>query len=142
MAIQHCSSFSLETLQGVHDFDNDTIKMALFGPSASFDSDTTTYTTTGELASVEGYAVGGNTLTLTAGYPQLEDGYGSVRFDETSWTFTEPKTIRYGLIYNQSKANRAIASIDFSLTEAYSGDFTVRFPLSLRPVVQHTFSLG
>lgn len=141
MSVQYCSSFSLETLQGVHDFDNDVVKLALYGPGASFDSDTTIYTTSGEI-SPSGYTAGGNSLDLLAGYPQLENGWGSLRFDEVSWTFTSDATIRWGLVYNADKANRAIFSILFPLTTAQAGDFTVRFPLSLPPQVQHRFSLG
>ena len=141
MAIQYCSSFSLETLQAVHDFDNDTIRMALYDNTASFDSDTTVYGTTGELTTL-GYTAGGVTLSLISGYPQLENGWGSVRFEEASWTFSDPATIRHALMYNASKSNRAILSITFPLTSTQAGPFIVRFPLSLAPQVQHRFSLG
>ncbi len=142
MAVQYCSSFSLETLQGLHDFRTDTIKLALYDGSASFDKDTTAYTATNELASGDGYTTAGKTLSLSSGFPQLEDGWGSVRFDNVTWTFTASKTIKWGLLYNVTASNRAILSIDFGLTTVGTGDFTVRFPTTQNPVVQHRFSLG
>lgn len=141
MAVQYCSSFSLETLEGLHDFRTDVIMLALYGPSASFDSDTTAYSTTGEIGP-GGYTPGGAQLSLLAGYPQLEGGWGSLRFDELSWTFTSNATIRRGLVYNSTADNRAIFSIEFPLTATQAGNFIVRFPLSLPPQVQHRFSLG
>jgi len=141
MAVQYCSSFSLETLQGVHDFTSDVIKLAIYDENASFDSDTTVYTASNEI-SPAGYNAGGAALTLLATYPKLEDGWGSLRFDEVSWTLTEAATVRRGLIYNSSKANRAILAITFPLTTTNRGDFIVRFPLTLAPQVQHRFSLG
>ena len=45
-----CSSFKEELLKGVHDFENDTFKMALYTSSATLDASTTAYTVTNEVS--------------------------------------------------------------------------------------------
>ena len=53
--------FKKELLQGVHNFDTDVFKIALYTSSATLDSTTTVYSATNE-ASGTGYTAGGNTL--------------------------------------------------------------------------------
>jgi hypothetical protein len=50
-----------------------------------------------------------------------------VTFDNPVWTGAS-FTCRGGLIYNSSKANRAIAVIDFGADTTASGTFTVQLP--------------
>ena len=136
MTIQYCQSFLLEQLTGTHDFSSDTIKLALFDVNASFDQDTTTYSTANELANGTGYTTGGATMALASGYPKIENGFGAVRFatPAATWTFTSIKNPTWALMYNASKSNRAIMSIFFSNRSAF-GDFSITFPLSLDPII-------
>ena len=52
-----CNSFKQELLQGLHDLDGHTLKMALFTSSATLDATTTAYSTTNE-SSGTGYTAG------------------------------------------------------------------------------------
>lgn len=122
MSAQHslCNSFRLELLQGVHDFTSDTFKCALYTSSASIGASTTAYSTTNEVSGT-GYTAGGATLTVASGYPKVNASaeYGIaagrvalVDFNDTSWSGSN-FSARYGLIYNSSKSNKAVAVIDF-----------------------------
>jgi hypothetical protein len=129
----YTQSFLVELLRGVHDFSSDTFKLALFDGSVPMDSATTVYSATGEVTAGNGYTAGGTAMTITATYPKFEGG-GAVRFGDVSWTFAANKTVRYALIYNSSKANRAVLIIDMG-TGLYRSTFTVSFPLSVTPTV-------
>jgi hypothetical protein len=136
MSIAICSSFLLECLTGVHDLSTDVIKCALFDGSADFDIDTTAYSTTNEAVAGDGYTAGGVTLALSSGYPQIENDRAGVRFDDASWTLTANKTVRWALIYNSSKSNKAILSIDlFGQARTVTGSFSLGFPLALAPII-------
>src|SRR5688572_22174937 len=135
MTIAYCASFSLELLQAIHDFDVDVFKMALFDGNASFNVDTTAYSVTNE-ASGEGYTAGGATLVLASGYPQIENDRGSVRFTDPTWTFIDAVNVRWGLLYNSSKDNRAVLSIDMGREFRLAGPFDITIPLSAPPMVQ------
>lgn len=137
MAIHRCKSFSLDLLKGRHDFENDTFRLALYSPAASFDSDTTAYTATNEIVAT-GYTAGGTALTLTTGYPKLEDQFGSVRFEDATWAISTPTTIGWALLYNATESNLAVCSIEINSVEI-AGAVTVRFPISLPPIVQVRF---
>ena len=130
MSVALCGSFLLECLTGTHDLSTDTIKAALFSEDASFDFDTTAYAATNEIANGDGYTTGGATLTLSSGYPQLVSDKAAVRFEDQVWTFTASRSVRWALIYNSSKSNRAILSIDFGNTRNVNGVFTLKFPLT------------
>ena len=60
-----CNSFKQELLQGLHDLDGHTLKMALFTSSATLGATTTAYSTTNE-SSGTGYTAGGATLANVA----------------------------------------------------------------------------
>lgn len=120
-----CSSFKSELLGGTHDLDTDVIKIALFTSAATLDATTTAYATTNEVVGT-GYVAGGNTL----GSPgiTLSGTTAFVDFADSTWT-TATITARGALIYNSSKANRAIAVLDFGADKtSTSGDFTVQMP--------------
>lgn len=134
MGIQYCKSFLLEQLQAIHDFSGDTFKIALFDNSASFDDETTAYSTTNEIV-VTGYTAGGEELTLSSGYPQIESGAAAVRWDSVTWTFSGNATIRWALIYNSSKANRSVLSVDFAGPRIYMSTFVVEFPSLSPPII-------
>jgi hypothetical protein len=120
-----CNSFKEEVLTGVHDIENDTIKIALFTSSATLDADTTAYATTNEVVGT-GYTAGGNTLAGAA--VTLDGSVAIVDFTDTTWS-SASITARGALIYNSSKADRAIAVLDFGSDKTSTdGDFTVIFP--------------
>jgi hypothetical protein len=120
-----CNSFKEEVLTGVHDIENDTIKIALFTSSATLDADTTAYATTNEVVGT-GYTAGGNTLAGAA--VTLDGSVAIVDFNDTTWA-SASITARGALIYNSSKADRAIAVLDFGSDKTSTdGDFSVIFP--------------
>lgn len=118
------TSFKQDILLGVHDFDTDTIKMALYLATADLGAATTVYTTSGETSGT-GYTAGGKTLTgvtvLTSGTTAYVD------FADPSW---DPAafTARGALIYNASKSNKAIAVLDFGADKTATTTFTVQMP--------------
>lgn len=119
------SSFKQQILLGEHDLDTDVIKMALYTSSATLDASTTVYSTTDEVTGT-GYTAGGNTLTGAA--VTLDGATAVVDFNDTQWT-SATITARGALIYNSSKANKAIAILDFGADKTCtSGTFTVTFP--------------
>ena len=122
-----CTSFKTELLGGVHDLDTDTIKIALFTSSATLGATTTVYSTSNEVVGT-GYTAGGNTLTgatiTSSGTTAIVD------FDNTTWA-SSTITARGAMIYNASKANRAIAILDFGSDKSSTdGDFTIQFPVA------------
>jgi len=99
--------------------------MALYGSSANLGPDTTAYTTTGEITGT-GYTAGGVALTsvvvgLTGGVTYLD----AANIEWPVATFIA----RAGLLYNASKANRALAVLDFGAEKASLGNtFRVVLP--------------
>ena len=119
------TSFKVELFGGIHDLDTDTIKIALFTSAATLSAATTAYATTNEVVGT-GYSAGGNTLSGAA----ISSGGTTafVDFADTTWS-TATITARGALIYNSSKANRAIAVLDFGADKtSTAGDFTVQMP--------------
>lgn len=133
--IQFCSSFALENLQAIHDFSADTFKIALFSSAAALSVSTTSYSTSNEVANGNGYTTGGATAAVSSSYPSLISNAAGVRFDTVSWTFTDTQSLRYGLLYNSSKSNRAVAVLDIGQARNVSGLFEITFPLSLDPFI-------
>jgi hypothetical protein len=119
-----CSSFKQESWLGIHDLDTDVLKFALYTGQADLSQATTVYTTSQEVVGA-GYTVGGEILT---GVQVLLSGTTAyVTFNNPVWTGAS-FTCRGGLIYNTSKANRAIAVIDFGADKTASGTFTITLP--------------
>jgi hypothetical protein len=121
-----CSSFKEELLKGVHDFENDTFKIALYTSSATLDASTTAYTTSNEVTG-SGYTAGGQDLdspTVT-----LSGTTAFVDFADETWT-TASITARGALIYNSTAAgNPAVAVFDFGADKtSTAGNFVVQFP--------------
>jgi hypothetical protein len=119
------TSFKAELYQAIHDLLTDTLKIALYGGSASLDASTTAYTTTEEVVGT-GYTAGGVTIT---GVTVNSSGYTAyVSFNDPSWA-SASFTARAALIYNSSKANRSIAVLDFGADKTVSGNtFTITLP--------------
>lgn len=120
-----CSSFKQQLLLGEHDLDTDVIKIALYTSAATLDASTTAYTTSNEVVGT-GYTAGGN--TLSGATVSLTGTTAFVDFADTTWS-NATITARGALIYNSSKANKAIAVLDFGGDKtSTAGDFTVVFP--------------
>jgi hypothetical protein len=120
-----CNSFKEELLEGIHDFLTDTFKVALYTNNATIGPDTTAYTTSNETSGA-GYTAGGNTLTGVA--VALSQGIAYVDFGDTTWT-SGNFSARGALIYNSSKANRAVAVFEFGEVKTVSsGNFQIQFP--------------
>jgi hypothetical protein len=134
MGIQYCKSFVQETFEAYHDFRTDVVMASVFGSGASFDENTTAYSATGEVSD-SGYTAGGAALTLVATYPAWEGPRFCVRFSDYQWTFASPVTIRWILLYNASKSNRAILSIDMGSPNTVWGNFNLSFPLTQPPMI-------
>ena len=121
-----CNSFKQELLQGLHDLDGHTLKMALFTSSATLGATTTAYSTTNE-SSGTGYTAGGATLANVA--VSLSGTTAFVDFDNVSFTSATISDAAGALIYNSSASNRAIAVVDFGATKSVSsGTLTITLP--------------
>jgi hypothetical protein len=117
------TSFKAELYQAIHNLLTDTLKIALYTANANLNETTTVYSSANEVVSA-GYTAGGNTLT---GVTLNTSGYTAyVNFNNVSWTAA--LTARCALIYNASKANRAIAVIDFGADKTSRTTFLVTMP--------------
>jgi hypothetical protein len=113
--------FKAELLQGIHDFNTDVFKLALYVATADLGANTVVYTTVGEVTGA-GYTAGGETMTGVSVSPQ-----GFVNFANVVWPVAN-FTARGALIYNSSKANRAVAVLDFGADKTATTSFTVQVP--------------
>jgi hypothetical protein len=119
-----CSSFKQESWLGIHDLDTDTLKMALYTANANLSQATTVYTTADEVVGA-GYTAGGE--VITGAQVLLSGTTAYLTFNNPVWSGAS-FVCRGGLIYNASKADRAIAVIDFGADKTASGTFTVQLP--------------
>jgi hypothetical protein len=103
--------------------------MALYTATADLSQATTAYnvSTAGQVPSGSGYTTGGE--TITGAQVLLSGTTAYLTFNNPVWSGAS-FTCRGGLIYNSSKANRAIAVIDFGADKTASGTFTVQLPAS------------
>ena len=118
------NSFVEEVLQGVHDFTNDTFKLALYTANADLNADTTAYTTAEEVSGF-GYTLGGNAMTGVS--VNSSNGVIFIGFDDVAWPLGQ-FTARGGLIYNSSKSNRSVAILNFGADKTSTSSFTVQMP--------------
>jgi hypothetical protein len=120
-----CTSFKAELYQGIHNLLTDDIYIALYTSTADLSAATTVYTTTGQVVA-SGYTAGGQKLLS----PTVNSsGYTAyVSFANPSWSGAI--TARGALIYNASKANRAIAVLDFGSDKTSTTTFTVTMPVN------------
>ena len=120
------TSFKAEILQGIHD-SADTYKIALYTSAATLGAATTAYAATNEISGT-GYTAGGQVLS---GFSVTTSGTTAI-LDFTTDPSWENATItaRGALIYNASKANKAVMVLDFGSDKSNSeGTFTIRLPL-------------
>lgn len=118
------TSFKAEILQGIHD-SADTYKIALYTSAATLGASTTAYSATNEVVGT-GYTAGGTTLT---GYSVTTSGTTAILdFADASWP-SATITARGALIYNSSKANKAVYVLDFgSDISSTNGTFAITMP--------------
>lgn len=93
-------SFAEELFQGVHDFDTDVFKIALY--TTLLDQTTTAYSATNEVSGGS-YVAGGETATLT-----LTRTDNVVTLELAEIDISTPQTMQSYLLYNSSKANRSV----------------------------------
>lgn len=121
------TSFLLDLLRGEQNLDNDTFKLALYGPNADLTTSTVLYTPEGEVVSPN-YDAGGKTLVnkgvTSAGY------IAYAGFDDVVWEGPVTFNVNGGLIYNSTKGNRTVAVLNFGMTYqiANQTNWIVRFP--------------
>ena len=116
------NSFLLELIQGIHDLDADTLKIALYSSGATLDHTTTSYSSTNEVSG-SGYIAGGASLTATL---SSSGNTAYMDFSDVSWSAS--LTARGALIYNSSKANRSIMVLDFGTDKVSTTTFSIAFP--------------
>ena len=114
-----CNSFKEELLGGVHDLDSDVIKIALIKdtPSGTYGAGTTNYsnvTSNTDEATGTNYIATGNTLTSPV--ISLDGSTATVDFADTTWA-SATVSADGCIIYNATRASRAIAVIDFDGTK-------------------------
>lgn len=121
-----CDSFILECLQGIHVLPTDVLKLALYDSTASLGFGTTAYNASHEVIGA-GYAAGGVVLPVAPGFPRILNRIVQLSFSNV---LINPATFatRLGLVYNFSKANRAVGVIDFGAILNAVASFTVTWP--------------
>jgi hypothetical protein len=123
-----CSSFKQQLFLAQHDLSTDVIKIALYTSAASIGPDTTVYSVSDEVVGT-GYTAGG--IPLTGATVLLSGTTAYVDFDNAVWpaaTFTA----RGALLYNSSKANKAVAVLDFGADKTGSAQtFTIQMPANV-----------
>jgi hypothetical protein len=122
-----CDSFKVQLLNGQQNFSADTYKIALYIGAATLSNATPTYTTSGEVPTGGGYVAGGNTLSVSV-VPTNTGNVAFMSFANSSWA-NATITAAGALIYNNTKANTAVASLSFGGDKtSTNGTFTVIFP--------------
>lgn len=123
------STFKSELLGGLQNFTastGNTFKIALYTSSATLNSSTTAYTTSGECPSTGNYTAGGNTLTSQS--ITLSGTTAYIDFADSTWA-SSTISAAGALIYNSTNSNKAVCILDFGGTfTSTNGAFTVVFP--------------
>ena len=132
MAITQAIANSLkkELLEGQHEFQfgGDKFKLALYSSSATLNSATTSFTTTGQVGDSGTYTSGGGALVQPNPSTSVASGVAIVDFNDLSFTGATI-TARGALIYNTSATNKAVAVLDFTSDKVSTdGTFTIIFP--------------
>ena len=120
------NSVNQELLQGLHDLDGHTLKLALYTSSATLGPTTTAFSTTNE-SSGTNYTSGGATIANVA--VAVSGTVAYVDFDDVSFSSATISDAAGALLYNSSASDRAIAVIDFGSTKSVSaGTLTISLP--------------
>jgi hypothetical protein len=114
------NSFKKELLEGEHKFQfgasGDNFKLALYVSTATLNSATTAYTSTGEVSASGQYTAGGGVLVKPNPSTSVASGVAIVDFNDLSFTGVT-LTARGALIYNTSSSDKAVAVLDFGQTK-------------------------
>ena len=120
-----CNTLRSGLANGTINFATDTFYLALYTNTATLDSTTTAYTTTGE-ASGGDYVAGGQVVTATIGSEVTSTGSTTyVNFSSPAWTGVI--TARGALIYTPGD-NGAVCVLDFGSDKTSVNTFTVQMP--------------
>lgn len=121
------TSFKVDILNGRQNIASDTLKMALYDGYVDMGENTAEYSTTNEISGV-GYAAGGQALSNVS-ISSTSNGIVYVSFSNVVWDPAQ-FTARGALIYNFTRANASVATLDFGSdkTQAANGTFTVTLP--------------
>lgn len=120
-----CNTLRSGLANGTINFATDTFYLALFTNTATLDSTTTAYSTTGE-ASGGNYVAGGQVVTATVSSQNTSTGSTVyVNFSSPAWTGAI--TARGALIYTPG-ANGAVCVLDFGSNKTSVNSFTVQMP--------------
>ena len=126
-----CTSFKVQLLKAVHNFTpvtGNTFKLALYNQNATFNAETTAYTSTNEIAASGTYTAGG--VALTTYTPTSANTTAYMDFVDLSLTGVTITTFG-ALIYNSSAAgNPAVCVLDFGgqRTTTPGGILNIVFP--------------
>jgi len=124
-----CNSFKVEVFRAIHDFTTgtgDTFKIALYTSASTISDSTTVYSTTNEAVGT-GYTAGGAALASVT--PTLSGITAIVDFADVTINAVT-LTYRKALIYNSTKANRAVAVFDFGSDRVISGgNLVIQMPI-------------
>ena len=122
-----CLSYQVELLNAVHNFSTDTFKIALYTSAAVLNAATTVYSATNEVTGA-GYVAGGAALTVSQ--VPIGDTNALVAYMAfANISVPGNVTARGALIYNASKANRAVCVLDFGADKtSTSGSFPITMP--------------
>jgi hypothetical protein len=124
-----CNSFKVEVFRAIHNFTTgtgDTFKIALYTSASTIGASTTVYSTTNEAVGT-GYTAGGANLTVVT--PTLIGNTMVIDFADVTIS-TVTLTYRRALIYNSTKANRAVAVFDFGSDRVISGgNLIIQMPI-------------
>lgn len=104
-----CNDYKQAVQDGVHQ-PGDSYKIALYVNTASIDKSTTAYTASGE-ASGTNYTAGG--MALAGRSAGLSGDTAYLTFADPTFPAVTLTNVRGALIYNATRANRAIAVLDF-----------------------------
>src|SRR3990167_4540641 len=102
------SRFKHHVMAGMMDLVNNTVKVALYGASFSFNAAHTVYSVSMELLGVGGYTAGGATLankTVSEAATSVFDG------DDSAWS-SATFTVNFAVLYDTTPCNTLICAID------------------------------
>ena len=121
------TSFKVDILNGRQNIASGTLKMALYDGYVDMGENTIAYSTTNEITGA-GYSAGGQELSNVS-ISSTSNGIVYVSFANVVWNPAQ-FTARGALIYNFTRANASVATLDFGSdkTQAANGTFTVTLP--------------
>ena len=125
-----CVSFKVDLMRAIHDFESDTFMLAFFLPTANIGPDVIVYDTAGEVDGT-GYVAGGFQVVADGPFSQWQTAIST--FETLVTPNLTIEGVAGGLIYNSSKGNRAVCSLDFGRTLGKTDEpITVTFPAADR----------